>query len=163
MKTKLNKPNRGFTIIEVMIVLAIAGLILAIVFIAVPQLQRNTRDNQRQNVASRLKAELETYASNNQGKYPFSAAVSGSGTLADFQTRYYTTIEKKNPSTGNDYSVSFAANDAANPTADQILIHRAASCNGENATGTGASTTTNKYAVRMALDRNNTYYCLDNG
>lgn len=163
MKTRINKPNRGFTIIEVMIVLAIAGLILAIVFIAVPQLQRNTRDNQRQNVASRVKAELETYASNNQGRYPFSGAASGTATLADFTSRYYSTIEKKNPTTGNDYTVAFAAADGTTPSADQILIHRGASCSGESATGTGTSATTNKYALRMALDRSGTFYCLDNG
>ncbi len=37
----------GFTIIEVMIVLAIAGLIMGIVFVAVPALQRNARTTQR--------------------------------------------------------------------------------------------------------------------
>lgn len=65
------KRTSGFTIIEVMIVLAIAGLIMVIVFIAVPQLQRNQRDNTRQNTVNRLKAEIETYAGNNQGQYPF--------------------------------------------------------------------------------------------
>ena len=46
IKGDTNKQDRkesGFTIVEVMIVLAIAGLILAIVFIAVPALQRNAR------------------------------------------------------------------------------------------------------------------------
>src|SRR5690242_13565320 len=76
MKTKFRNANKGFTIIEVLIVLAIAGLILAIVFLAVPQLQRNSRDNQRQNVGTRLAAELNTYSGNNQGSYPF-AGVTG--------------------------------------------------------------------------------------
>lgn len=163
MKTRLNKPNRGFTIIEVMIVLAIAGLILAIVFIAVPQLQRNTRDNQRQSVVNRVKAEMETYASNNQGVYPFNSSGTGTGTLSDFNTRYFNTISKQNPSTGNDYTLAFAANDTTNPTADQILVHRNATCSGENASGTSTSTTTKKYALRAALDRSGTYYCIDNG
>ena len=40
MLNKLKKSDKdGFTIIEVMIVLAIAGLILLIVFLAVPALQ----------------------------------------------------------------------------------------------------------------------------
>lgn len=44
-----NKKSKvaGFTIIEVMIVLAIAGLIMGIVFLAVPALQRNARTSQR--------------------------------------------------------------------------------------------------------------------
>jgi prepilin-type N-terminal cleavage/methylation domain-containing protein len=48
MLSKLKKSNNeGFTIIEVMIVLAIAALILLIVFLAIPALQRNSRNTQR--------------------------------------------------------------------------------------------------------------------
>lgn len=171
MKTRLKKLNQGFTIIEVMIVLAIAGLILAIVFIAVPQLQRNARDNQRQNIVTRVKAEIETYASNSQGTYPFAApntcpttGTGGStGQLEDFCRRYLSTVDRRNPTTGGDYTLSFAALDTTNPTADQILIHRGATCSGEGATGTGASATTKKYALRVSLDRGNTFFCVDNG
>ena len=42
MTKKDNK--KGFTIIEVVLVLAIAGLIFAMVFIALPALQRSQRD-----------------------------------------------------------------------------------------------------------------------
>jgi len=44
MNSKLKKQTEGFTIIEVLIVLAIAGLIMIIVFLAVPALQRNQRN-----------------------------------------------------------------------------------------------------------------------
>jgi prepilin-type N-terminal cleavage/methylation domain-containing protein len=80
------KRAEGFTIIEVMIVLAIAGLIMVIVFIAVPQLQRNQRDNARQNIANRVKAEIETYAGNNQGLYPFA----GGPTAVPNKLQWYT-------------------------------------------------------------------------
>ena len=40
MLNKIKKDNKGFTIIEVLIVLAIAGLIMLTVFLAVPSLQR---------------------------------------------------------------------------------------------------------------------------
>lgn len=163
MIKKLKDKAQGFTIIEVLIVLAIAGIILTIVFLAVPQLQRNTRDNQRQSVVTRVSAELETYAANNQGNYPFNTSGTGAGTLADFNSRYFNTIDKKNPSTGNDYTIVFAAADGTNPTADQLLIHRGADCSGESAVGTGSSTTVRKYAVRVLLDRANTYFCLDKG
>ena len=43
-------------------VLAIAGLIMAVVFLAVPQLQRSARDSQRKDLVSRIKSEIETYA-----------------------------------------------------------------------------------------------------
>lgn len=42
-----HKLNKGFTIIEVVLVLAIAGLIFLAVFLALPALQRNQRDTQR--------------------------------------------------------------------------------------------------------------------
>ena len=53
-----------------MIVLAIAGLILAIVFIAVPALQRNSRNTQRRADLGNLRAQVETWVSNNGGKVP---------------------------------------------------------------------------------------------
>jgi prepilin-type N-terminal cleavage/methylation domain-containing protein len=40
----MHRYRTGFTIIEVMIVLAIAGLILLIVFLAVPALEREARN-----------------------------------------------------------------------------------------------------------------------
>ena len=68
-KTK-NKLQKGFTIIEVMIVLAIAGLILVVVLIAIPQLQRNQRNQARQSVASRIVTEINNFAGNNNGDLP---------------------------------------------------------------------------------------------
>ena len=47
MTKKDNK--KGFTIIEVVLVLAIAGLIFAMVFIALPALQRSQHDQSRKN------------------------------------------------------------------------------------------------------------------
>ncbi len=64
MKIKLNK-ERGFTIIEVLIVLAIAGLIMLIVFLAVPALNRNSRNSQRVNDVSRMAAAVSECLNNN--------------------------------------------------------------------------------------------------
>lgn len=70
-KIKQNKDNQsGFTIIEVLIVLAIAGLILLIVFLAVPALQRNTRNAGRKEDAGRLVTAVNNYVSNNSGALP---------------------------------------------------------------------------------------------
>ena len=57
-----------------MIVLAIAGLILAIVFIAVPALQRNARDTQRRADISAISGAIATYSGNNSGAVPDNAA-----------------------------------------------------------------------------------------
>ena len=62
-----HKLNKGFTIIEVVLVLAIAGLIFLAVFLALPALQRNQRDTQRKNDMSRFKAAYHQYRANNKG------------------------------------------------------------------------------------------------
>lgn len=65
---KLRQKEKGFTIIEVLIVLAIAGLIMVIVFLAVPALQRNARNTSRTNDASRILAAVNECLSNRNGK-----------------------------------------------------------------------------------------------
>lgn len=65
---KLQKDQKGFTIIEVLIVLAIAGLIMLIVFLAVPALQRNSRNTQRNNDASLIAAAINECLNNRNGQ-----------------------------------------------------------------------------------------------
>lgn len=61
------KREEGFTIIEVLIVLAIAGLIILIVFLAVPALQRNSRNTQRKNDVQGILGSINEYAANHNG------------------------------------------------------------------------------------------------
>lgn len=61
--------NSGFTIIEVLVVLAIAGLILMILFLAVPALQRNSRNNARKNDAAVALAAIKRF-SNRSNRLP---------------------------------------------------------------------------------------------
>ncbi len=69
-KNQVKNNNKGFTIIEVLIVLAIAALILLVVFLAVPSLQRSQRNNGKQSEAARLSSQITTLISNNQGYLP---------------------------------------------------------------------------------------------
>lgn len=71
MKTKL-KNAKGFTIIEVLIVLAVAGLILLIVFLAVPALQRNSANNNANVEGARILAATNEFISNKNGTVPAS-------------------------------------------------------------------------------------------
>ena len=61
------KTKKGFTIIEVVLVLAIAGLIFLMVFIALPALQRSQRDTQRRNDMARVATAITQYQANNNG------------------------------------------------------------------------------------------------
>ena len=80
-----NKNKKGFTIIEVVLVLAIAGLIFLMVFIALPALQRSQRNTQRANDMSRFLTAVNQYQSNNSGKTPFSKSDTGSW---DYDTQF---------------------------------------------------------------------------
>ena len=88
MLNKIKKDNKGFTIIEVLIVLAIAGLILLVVFLAVPALQRNQRNTQLRNAVSTIAGGVNEYIANNNGALPASfniasgEATIGTGTTA---------------------------------------------------------------------------------
>lgn len=86
MFSKLRKSNKGFTIIEVMIVLAIAGLIILIVLLAVPALQRNSRNTALKSDVGAVAGGVSTFVSNNDGAIPtnISGAVnSGKATVTD--------------------------------------------------------------------------------
>lgn len=62
--------EKGFTIIEVVLVLAIAALIFLMVFIALPALQRNQRDQDRKTVLGKVAAGISSYQSTNRGEAP---------------------------------------------------------------------------------------------
>ena len=62
MSRKLNKSNKkGFTLIEVVLVLAIGGLIFLLAFIAFRNASANRRDGQRRSDVSRMVAEVNNY------------------------------------------------------------------------------------------------------
>ena len=54
----------GFTIIEVVLVLAVAGLVFLMVFVAFPALQRNQRDAQRRQDMANVSAEIKNLKAN---------------------------------------------------------------------------------------------------
>ena len=58
------KKSSGFTIIEVALVLAIAALIFLVVFLAVPALQRNQRDDARKRDVSNVVEAVTSYTAN---------------------------------------------------------------------------------------------------
>lgn len=61
---------QGFTIIEVILVLAIAGLIFLMVFLALPALQRSQRNEQRKRDMGEIAGAIQNYRSANKGKMP---------------------------------------------------------------------------------------------
>lgn len=80
----MKKTEKGFTIIEVALVLAIGALIFLVVFLAVPALQRNQRNDARKRDISNVVEAVTNYNSNNpttglsETGYPYDMS---SGTL----------------------------------------------------------------------------------
>jgi prepilin-type N-terminal cleavage/methylation domain-containing protein len=136
---KKERGTKGFTIIEVMIVLLIVGIIMLIVFLAIPALQRNSRNTQRKNDTAAVTAALTEYSTNNQGRLPTTQAIFDANitdpTNGLAKIGFYTPGDIT-----YSYSASALAADPA-PTANsaRVFIYNYIKCNGNAVTRTGAS------------------------
>ncbi len=74
--------HSGFTIIEVVLVLAVAGMIFIVVFLALPALQKNQRDNARKQDVDRVVGGIQRHLVDSTG-WPVSGIVS-TGFFTDF-------------------------------------------------------------------------------
>ena len=153
--------SKGFTIIEVSLVLAIAGLIFLMVFIALPALQRQQRDTARTEDVNALVANIKKYQMNNRGALPIDVSSGTNDTIvandgaakntwAGF-LREYMTSGFEDPSGGESYKIvvlSCGTNavDADCPNASEIVgadfpngykmyVLKEAKCSGNDATG----------------------------
>lgn len=171
--------KKGFTIIEVVIVLAIAGLIFSIVLWALPNLQKNQRDNSRQQIANNLEANLGQYASNSNGSYPASAAEFGAflqsfyecATLPTSSATLPTTCKLEDPKTS--FTWTWSNNSAAGTVAVMTTANLAtvpvgslrtfmnARCSDTTIGSIDGAQGTKAYAVMVRLE-NGVAYCADN-
>lgn len=151
MNTSTKPKATGFTIIEVVLVLAIAGLIFLIVFLAVPALQRSQRDTQRKNDVGRLVAAIQSYQSNQRGLLP--ADLGGTGTGNIMGSNYLGNFADPSAGTYTFASVGTADISAAAPTTattGQINYKVAANCDNTTAGN-------RKVAVVVSLEGGGTY------
>ena len=151
MITQQNK--KGFTIIEVVLVLAIAGLIFLMVFVALPALQRGQRDSQRRSDISRFMSQINSYQTNNGGRVP-SADKDDIGKFLDNYMKRGSG-EFVDPQSGNNYTVGFSGN----PSTSHIIYATQTKCNGEEFTSAGLKK--RAVAVRIKLEGSG-IYCQDN-
>ena len=159
MNSTQNK--KGFTIIEVVLVLAIAGLIFLMVFIALPALQRGQRDNQRKDDVARINTQLQNYQSANRGKIPSSATGTGAGTIGSFKNRYMAVADEYTDPQGAPYTFFLSATNADPTAIGQIAYSTNVICGDDGAvTATGA--TARSYALRIKLENQTALYCIDN-
>lgn len=124
--TQKLKNAKGFTIIEVLIVLAIAGLIMLVVFLAVPALQRGQRNTARQNDVSLLAAAINDCVTNNNGKIANCQAIGNSNVNYD-------------SANANQLTTAPTYSNAAPSAITTATWQFGYVCNGSSATTTGAT------------------------
>lgn len=165
--TTYNKRQTGFTIIEVLIVLMIAGLIMVIVFLAVPALRRNARNTQY-NTEARSVITAYSEISTNKGGATLSASNSTtSNSDADkvikaANTDSITTVYIVSGATGSISANSGTAASATNVDLTNIVIRTGAKCTAQD-NGTPASASSKQYAVFFAIETSSDIQiqCLD--
>ena len=154
----VKKNNKGFTIIEVVLVLAIAGLIFLIVFLALPRLQRSRRDTQRKNDGGNLVAQLENYGSAHNGSLTGLTAANLNGTVAgQFKFDYMTANggQFNDPQSGTVYTLALGTTTpAATGTFNISLGTGGTKCDGSTVT------TARDIVVRARLESGE--YCQSN-
>lgn len=162
--TSMNVPNKtkGFTIIEVVLVLAIAGLIFLVVFLALPALQRGQRDTQRKQDLGKFMSSVTSYESNNQGANPTTTAGWG-GIVTNYLTVGGTSYT--DPTNGSTYTTTQQATTTTPlPTtisAGNIWVYPGLNCTQVGTTGNTIDTTSRKFAA-IIYQEQGSYYCQNN-
>jgi prepilin-type N-terminal cleavage/methylation domain-containing protein len=152
----MNKQQKqsGFTIIEVVLVLAIAGLIFLMVFIALPALQRNQRDGQRKNDLGRVKTALTNYMTSNRGNIPTSAIA-----LKSFQDKYLIPATEYVDPQGDPYVLQYNQTPSdSGPAIGTIIYANARVCGTDGVFDNGSS---RDYAFQIKLEGQTVPFCLD--
>lgn len=161
MNAKQN--SKGFTIIEVVLVLAIAGLIFLMVFVALPALQRGQRDSARKSDVSTVSAAVNSYTSNNRGLFPDTAKLKtylGTETSLGSDEFSYSELSDNTNSVTVNSEVNFptSVDDGA------VVVVSKAKCGtvGPSGAVTLASGTARQYVVITKLESGSgTGFCLD--
>ncbi|HMR72560.1 MAG TPA: prepilin-type N-terminal cleavage/methylation domain-containing protein [Candidatus Saccharibacteria bacterium] len=168
---KLEKKEKGFTIIEVVLVLAIGALIFLVVFLAVPALQRSQRDQQRRSDASRVSSAVTNYQSNNNGKLPDTTTAAVTSFTQSYlknssSTGNGTTGELKSPTTRTEYAIgihstlTLPAGITSVPAAGTVPAYNTEGINiivGFKCNGETAVAATGRYAVLINLEGGGRY------
>jgi len=173
--------QRGFTIIEVLVVVAVAGIIVLIIFGAVPAMNRNQRNYERKRAVEYAASQMDEYYSGHNLRYP----MSGTTVATDKRSSFVSTLGNSGPTIkynirySDPYGTHEYPYDIATPSGalDEISIQPGHKCNPDKTKNPGdpdypliaahgSDLDYRAYVVWTVLESGNgvgRVYCIDNG
>ncbi len=126
MKTAHFQNRSGFTLIELMVAIAIIAIVSVIGTALFGQAQKNARDGRRINEIGEIQNALEQYYATNNG-YPALAAINGSSNISALTVLngyFSNNIPPSDPNTGevSSYQYTYYGCNAANTLATSYII-----------------------------------------
>lgn len=146
---QITKKQGGFTLIEVVLVIAIGALIILMAILAFNGAQRSRRDTARANLAGTIQSAVEQAASNNSGTYPDQAAFEALRNQAGWA----------DPRRANAIVWGTAAPAAGQPG---ITYVRGGTCTNATTLGAVNAASTTTYAVVYRQEGGNAIVCRSN-
>ena len=155
---KMKSNKAGFTLIEVVLVLAIGGLIFLLAFLAFGQATKNRRDTQRRSDAARFISEVENAKGDSNGN-----AFNNTASLGTFLTTYLSGISTTQFVSNNiTYTVGYSDHDPTGTVSSGngfMTVSSGYKCVG-NSHSSGATGNAGDYAVTVKLEKGQA--CRDN-
>jgi len=149
LSTKSLRAEEGFTVIETLIVFGIAGMILLTTFLAIPALQRSSRNNQRKQDVSAILQAVSHWELNHGGEFPGPTEDPTQTFLDGAHVTYYKApspvpvMSERNSGTAADITVS------SSPDVDTVTIYNYARC--DSATAGAAKSSNADYRDIVAI------------
>lgn len=152
---KMKSNKAGFTLIEVVLVLAIGGLIFLLAFLAFGQATKNRRDTQRRSDGARMISEIEN-AKGDAGGNAFSTQTDLNTFLGSYLGGSTNTFSSNNITYTVTYGTSVASPSVTSSTGAMAVSANQKCAGGASMTGAGSG----DYAVIVYLEKGKA--CRDN-
>lgn len=145
---KINKSTKGFTLLELLVVIGIIGILVSIGTISYTSAQQRARDSRRRSDVAAIGKALEQYYSQNSSTYPTDTNCTG-------YASYLTGASPIDPKTG----VAYIADGDCAATGDEFCV-----CALMEVTGTGNAYTKGGVTSQCNWDTgaSKDYYCAQN-